>query len=88
MELLQRIDKLESTMKFEQVVAQMKENESKVRAEDREAFEKKLQQIMQEKEPQKKGRTKRLLKTLLPIIGKVALSVLTFPLLGGLPGLM
>jgi hypothetical protein len=88
MELLQRIDKLESTMKFEQVVAQMKENESKVRAEDREAFEKKLQQIMQEKEPQKKDRTKRLLKNLLPIIGKVALSVLTFPLLGGLPGLM
>jgi hypothetical protein len=70
-------------MQFDQMVAQMRENANKIRAEDREVLEARIQAVQNQRP--REGRGKKLLLSLIPTIGTVALAALGFPLLGASP---
>lgn len=71
----------EDNLRFEAIVAQLRENMTRVREEDRTVLEEQIQSA--EKERNKQGRGKKLLLGLLPLVGNVVLSALGFGMLGG-----
>lgn len=75
-----KAQKYEEKMHFDGIVSQMRANEHKVRAEEREALEKKIKEL--EKKPSKKGLGVKLLLGILPMLGSVAMAALGFPMLG------
>lgn len=86
MQMQAQAQRFEDKVQFDEMVAQMRENADKVRQEDRVALEARIREIQEEQRgANKKGRGKRLLMSLVPSIGKVALAALGFPLLGPSP---
>lgn len=87
-ELELRAQKVEDQMHFDQIIAELRKNSDKVRVEERLYLEEKIQEV--EKKPTKtKGKGKKFLCKIAPILGSVAMSLLGFPMLLGDPsGLM
>lgn len=83
-EMRLQAQRVESEMQFDAVVAQLQQNEHKVRGEER-AFLQQQVQIAQAEPPTKKGRSTKLLITLGQVIGSVGLTALGFPTLLGNP---
>ena len=83
MQLEAQAQRFEDKMQFDQMVAQMRENANKIRAEDREVLEARIQAVQNQRP--REGRGKKLLLSLIPTIGTVALAALGFPLLGASP---
>ena len=75
----------EDNMRFEEVVKQLRANMTRVREEDRRVLEEQIHKA--EQDGNKKGRSKRLLLGLLPMVGNVVLSALGFGFLGTGTGL-
>ena len=88
MQIQAEAQRLEDKLHFEGIVAQIRANAEKVRWEERQATETRIRELEDQKK--KKGTGKKLLLSLVPTIGKVALAALGFPLFGmsPFPGLM
>jgi len=74
----------EQKLGYDEVVAQLKANESKLRQEQKDAVKAKIAEMNQE--PSKKKSALKLVMSLLPIVGSVVLGVLGIPLPIGLLG--
>ena len=83
MQIQTQAQRYEDKMHFDEIIAQIRANADKVRTEDREAIEAKIREL--EASKSKKGKGKRLLLGLVPLIGQIALGALGFPLLGSSP---
>lgn len=87
-ELQLRAQKVEDRMHFDQIIAQLRHNSDKVRAEERIFLEEKIKEV-EAKPAKKKGKGVKILCKVAPMLGSVAMSLLGFPMLLGDPsGLM
>lgn len=87
-ELQLRAQKVEDQMHFDQIIAQLRQNSDKVRAEERIFLEQKIREV-EAKPTKKKGKGVKILCKVAPLLGSVAMSLLGFPMLMGDPsGLM
>lgn len=87
-ELQLRAQRVEDQMHFDQIVAQLRQNSDKVRAEERIFLEEKIREV-EAKPTKKKGKGVKILCKIAPLLGSVAMSLLGFPMLLGDPsGLM
>lgn len=90
-ELEKRAQRVEDRLEFEQIVAQLLENQDKVRADERRFLEQTIDELRQQKSKthgSKKGLGKTLLVNLAGGLGGIAMSLLGFPLLGNPFGLL
>ena len=72
--------RIEDRMHFEEIVAQLRLNEGKIREEERRFLEQRIREM--ETKPPNKRRGAKLLIGLAPMLGSVAMSLLGFPVMG------
>jgi hypothetical protein len=78
-----RAQKVASEMQFEAIVAKLRENQSKVRDEERIYVEEQIK--LAEAEPKSSGRKTKLLINIGQVVGSVAMTALGFPMIFGNP---
>jgi chromosome segregation ATPase len=79
-ELQLKAQRIEDRLQFEGIVQQLRDNEYKVRQEERMVLEQKIAELEKSAEKNKRGSGKKLLVSLAGILGAVAMSFLGFPL--------